>query len=143
MSGRILIVDDEPNHRRSLGISLRLEGYEVVEACDGQQALERLGEHTVDLAIIDLMMPRIDGLELARRLRFAHPDVQVILMSAYHLTQKQLERAEVGQIGFLPKPYELEQLLGQLQSRLQRSGAHSLVEVAEAEAEVKAKAAAS
>lgn len=129
MSGRILIVDDEPNHRRSLSISLRLEGYDVLEAADGQLALERLAEEQVDVAVIDLMMPRIDGLELARRLRFAHPDVQVILMSAYHLTGRQLDRAEVGDIGFLPKPYELDMLLGQLQARLERSGAHSIAEV--------------
>ena len=114
MSHRILIVDDEANHRRSLSISLRMEGYEVVEAADGEHALVMLAEQSVDVVICDLMMPRVDGLELARRLRFAYPFTRVILMSAYHLTRAQLERAQVGEIGFLPKPYEFEQLQTQL-----------------------------
>ena len=115
MSHRILIVDDEANHRRSLSISLRMEGYEVVEAPDGEHALVTMSEQPVDVVVCDLMMPRIDGLELARRLRFAYPSTRVILMSAYHLTRAQLERAQVGEIGFLPKPYAFEQLQSQLQ----------------------------
>jgi CheY-like chemotaxis protein len=63
-------------------------------------------------------MPRVDGLELARRLRFAYPSTRVILMSAYHLTSAQLERAQVGEVGFLPKPYSFDQLREQLASML-------------------------
>ncbi len=114
MSHRILIVDDEINHRRSLSISIRMEGYEVLEASDGEHALETLKRESVDIVVCDLMMPRIDGLELARRLRFAHPATRVILMSAYHLTRSQLERAQVGEIAFLPKPYCFETLRDQL-----------------------------
>jgi DNA-binding response OmpR family regulator len=116
MSHRILIVDDEANHRRSLSISLRMEGYEVIEAADGEHALTKIAEQPVDIVVCDLMMPRVDGLELARRLRFTHPGTRVILMSAYHLTRAQLERAQVGEIGFLPKPYAFEQLRAQLDS---------------------------
>jgi CheY-like chemotaxis protein len=119
MSHRILIADDEPNHRRCLSISLRLEGYEVTEAADGQQALEALAEGPVDVVVCDLMMPRVDGLELARRMRFAYPGTKVILMSAYHLTRAQLERAQVGEIRFLPKPYEFDQLEQHLAACLQ------------------------
>ena len=115
MSHRILIVDDEANHRRSLSISLRMEGYEVVEAADGEHALTTIASQPVDVVVCDLMMPRVDGLELARRLRFAYPRTRVILMSAYHLTRAQLERAQVGEIGFLPKPYAFEQLQVQLE----------------------------
>lgn len=118
MSHRILIVDDEANHRRSLSISLRMEGYEVIEAPDGEHALAKIAEQAVDIVVCDLMMPRVDGLELARRLRFTHPTTRVILMSAYHLTRAQLERAQVGEIGFLPKPYAFEQLRAQLDSCL-------------------------
>ena len=116
MAHRILIVDDEGNHRRSLSISLRMEGYEVIEAADGQHALDALKREPVDVVIADLMMPRVDGLELARRLRFAYPRTKMILMSAYHLTRSQIERAQVGDIGFLPKPYQFEQLKEQLDS---------------------------
>ena len=114
MAHRILIVDDEGNHRRSLSISLRMEGFEVLEAADGQHALDTLKRESVDIVVADLMMPRVDGLELARRLRFAYPRTKMILMSAYHLTRAQIERAQVGEIGFLPKPYQFEQLKEQL-----------------------------
>ena len=118
MAQRILIVDDEGNHRRSLSISLRMEGFEVLEAADGQHALDTLKRESVDIVVADLMMPRVDGLELARRLRFAYPRTKMILMSAYHLTRAQLDRAQVGEIGFLPKPYQFEQLKAQLDAAL-------------------------
>ena len=118
MAHRILIVDDEGNHRRSLSISLRMEGFEVLEAADGQHALDTLKRESVDIVVADLMMPRVDGLELARRLRFAYPRTKMILMSAYHLTRAQLDRAQVGEIGFLPKPYQFEQLKAQLDAAL-------------------------
>jgi two-component system response regulator AtoC len=124
MTYRILIVDDEANHRRALSISLRMEGYEVIEASDGHHALEVLQRETADVVVADLMMPRVDGLELSRRLRFAHPRARVILMSAYHLTRAQLERAQAGDIRFLPKPYPFEQLLDLLRDSLDQSGTH-------------------
>src|SRR5688572_2429713 len=121
MAHRILIVDDEGNHRRSLSISLRMEGFEVLEAADGQHALDTLKRESVDIVVADLMMPRVDGLELARRLRFAYPRTKMILMSAYHLTRAQIDRAQVGDIGFLPKPYQFEQLKAQLDAALGQS----------------------
>ena len=90
MFGRVLIVDDEPNQRRSLAIGLRLEGFDVHEAEDGEHALRKLQGMHVDLAIIDLMMPGLNGLDLARRVRFRYPDVSIVLTSAYHLTENQL-----------------------------------------------------
>ena len=127
MAYRILIVDDEANQRRALSISLRMEGYEVLEAADGQQALETLQNDEADIVVADLMMPRVDGLELSRRLRFSHPHTRVILMSAYHLTRAQLERAQAGDIRFLPKPYPFDQLLDMLRSSLDQSGTHCRV----------------
>jgi DNA-binding response OmpR family regulator len=121
MAHRILIVDDEGNHRRSLSISLRMEGFEVLEAADGQHALDTLKRESVDIVVADLMMPRVDGLELARRLRVAYPRTKMILMSAYHLTRAQIDRAQVGDIGFLPKPYQFEQLKAQLDAALGKS----------------------
>lgn len=109
---RVLIVDDEMNQRRSLAIGLRLESFEVAEAADGDEALaffEHGGE--VDVAIVDLMMPGINGLDLARRLRRACPDVRVVLTSAYHLSERQIARADVGAVGFVPKPYHLDELV--------------------------------
>lgn len=119
MAPRILIVDDESNHRQTLGIGLRLEGFEVVGAEDGEEALRKLEEHVIDLAIVDLMMPGINGLDLARRMRFRHPDVRVLMTSAYHLSARQIERAGVGAIGFMPKPYHLRDLAAYIREKLE------------------------
>lgn len=118
MPTRILIVDDEDNHRKTLAIGLRLEGFEIIEARDGEAALVVLESETADFAIVDLMMPGINGLDLARRLRFRCPDLRVVLTSAYHLSERQLARADVGAIGFVPKPYRLEDLVSFLKSKL-------------------------
>ena len=118
MPGRILIVDDEENHRRTLAIGLRLEGYEVAEAPDGEEALVALDERAFDFAIVDLMMPGINGLELARRIRFRHPTVRVVLTSAYHLSERQLDRADAGIAAFMPKPYSLDDLARFLKMKL-------------------------
>jgi DNA-binding response OmpR family regulator len=118
MPTRILIVDDEDNHRKTLAIGLRLEGFETLEARDGEAALVVLESETADFAIVDLMMPGINGLDLARRLRFRCPDLRVVLTSAYHLSERQLARADVGAIGFVPKPYRLEDLVSFLREKL-------------------------
>ena len=118
MPTRILIVDDEDNHRKTLSIGLKLEGFETLEARDGEAALVVLETGTADFAIVDLMMPGINGLDLARRLRFRCPDLRVVLTSAYHLSERQLARADVGAIGFVPKPYRLEDLVSFLRSKI-------------------------
>lgn len=118
VAARILIVDDEENHRKSLAIGLRLEGYDVLQAGDGEGALAVLEQAPVDLAIVDLMMPGINGLDLARRMRFRHPDVRVVLTSAYHLSERQLERAEIRVAGFVPKPFEMAELIEFLEAKL-------------------------
>lgn len=118
MSARILIVDDEDNQRKSLAIGLRLEGYRILEAADGEGALEVLGREEVDLAIVDLMMPGINGLDLARRMRFRHPEVRIVLTSAYHLSERQLQRAEIRVLGFVPKPFVMDELVSFLRAKL-------------------------
>lgn len=118
MRSRILVVDDEANQRRTLAIGLRLEGFDVLEAADGEEALELLDGETPDLAIVDLMMPGINGLDLARRLRFRHPLVGIVLTSAYHLSERQVERAGVGALGFVPKPYDIAELAVFLRDKL-------------------------
>jgi len=118
VSHRLLIVDDELNHRKALAIGLRLEGYTVLEAEDGEAALRVLAREPVDLAIVDLMMPGINGLDLSRRMRFRHPGVQIVLTSAYHLSERQLERAEIRVTGFVPKPFEMDELFVYLRRKL-------------------------
>lgn len=115
---RVLIVDDEPNQRRALSIGLRLSGFEVLTAASATEALEVLRASTVDIAMVDLMMPGINGLELARQMRVLHPSVPVVLTSAYHLSQRQLERADVGSVGFVPKPFCMDELATFLSTKI-------------------------
>ncbi len=122
---RVLIVDDEENQRRTLSIGLRLEGFDVVSAGSSHEALQALGAAGyggaqaagIDLALIDLMMPGLNGLDLSRQIRRFHPSVRVVLSSAYHLSARQVERADCGAIGFVPKPYRLAELCSFLRAK--------------------------
>jgi DNA-binding response OmpR family regulator len=116
---RVLIVDDEENQRRTLAIGLRLEGFDIAVAGSSQDAIRALGAASagIDLALIDLMMPGLNGLELARQIRRLYPSVRVVLSSAYHLSARQVERADCGAIGFVPKPYRLAELCSFLRAK--------------------------
>jgi DNA-binding NtrC family response regulator len=115
---RVLVVDDEENQRRALSIGLKLDGFDVVMAASAAEALRVLSTPpAVELALIDLMMPGLNGLELARQIRRLYPSVRVVLSSAYHLSARQVERADCGAIGFVPKPYKLAELCTFLRSK--------------------------
>lgn len=115
---RVLIVDDEENQRRTLSIGLKLDGFEVSVAGSAADALRRLAAPPpIDLTMIDLMMPGLNGLELARQIRRLYPTVRVVLSSAYHLSARQVERADCGAVGFVPKPYRLDELCSFLRSK--------------------------
>jgi DNA-binding response OmpR family regulator len=116
---RVLIVDDEENQVRALTIGLRLEGFEVGVARDADSALQVLGIEPADIAIVDLMMPGTNGMELARKVRDQYPCVRVVLTSAYHLSERQLTRADCGVVGFVPKPYVLAELAAFLRRKLE------------------------
>ncbi len=114
---RILIVDDEENQRRTLAIGLRMDGFDVRAAGTAAEAIQILDQESTDLMLVDLMMPDINGLELARHVRLLHPTVKVVLTSAYHLSENQLRRADCGAVGFVPKPFEMRELVAFLQAK--------------------------
>jgi DNA-binding response OmpR family regulator len=118
VAARVLIVDDEENQVRALTIGLRLEGFEVGVARDAESALHVLRIEPADIAVLDLMMPGTNGMELARRIRDLYPEVRVVLTSAYHLSERQLTRADCGVVGFVPKPYVLAELASFLREKL-------------------------
>ncbi len=120
---RVLVVDDEANHARVMAIGLRIEGFEVDVAPDSDTALRMLGEQPFELAIVDLMMPGTNGIQLCRMVRDRHPDTRVVLTSAYHLSERQLVRADCGAVGFVPKPFDLSELARFLRTKLRPSGA--------------------
>jgi DNA-binding response OmpR family regulator len=120
-AGRILIVDDEPHQRRTLSYGLTIEGFVVAQAADAAEALELLDVAPYDLAIVDLMMPGVNGLELVRRMRFRHPHVMVVLTSAYHLSDIQLRKIGLDAVAFIAKPYSLADISSYLRDRLERA----------------------
>jgi DNA-binding NtrC family response regulator len=111
MQHRVLVVDDEENQRQTLSIGLKHEGFEVFTASSSSEAIESLSSTPgIEVAVIDLMMPGINGLELARQIGRLYPGVRVVLASAYHLSARQFERANCGACAFIPKPYSLPDL---------------------------------
>jgi DNA-binding NtrC family response regulator len=115
---RVLIVDDEENQRRTLSIGLKLDGFEVSTASSSVEALRQLAQPpAIDLCLIDLMMPGLNGLDLSRQIRRLHPNVRVVLCSAYHLSSRQVERADCGAVGFIPKPFHLPEVCSFLRAK--------------------------
>jgi len=114
---RILVVDDEPSHCRSLSMGLRSEGFFVYQANSAKEAIRIIDVQPVDVAIVDIMMPGINGLELGRLLRDSYPDIKVILVSAYHISGRQVALTGTGAVAFLPKPYRIERLVTFLTDR--------------------------
>lgn len=115
----VLIVDDEPHLSRALAMGLRMEGFETATAGSAKAALQKLAGRDFELAIVDLMMPETHGLELARSIRLLYPSCRVVLTSAYHLTERQLVNADCGAIGFVPKPYDIEEVARFLRTKVE------------------------
>jgi DNA-binding response OmpR family regulator len=110
----ILIIDTPEGDASVLASALRVEGFEVVVVGSISEARKVLAEGTVALTVVDLMLRtegEKHGLELARELRHDYPNMRVLLTSAYHLSERQLERADCGVSGFIPKPYEVDEVV--------------------------------
>lgn len=126
MQHRVLVVDDEENQRQTLSIGLKHEGFEVFTASSALDAVKKLAEvDGIEVAVIDLMMPGINGLDLARQIGRLHPGIRVVLASAYHLSARQFERANCGACAFIPKPYQLPDLCRALRGKTQPVAAPS------------------
>lgn len=110
MAERILIVDDEPNLRKVLGAQLTREGYRVVLAQDGEEALAVLEQGGVDVVVTDLVMPKVDGLTLLRRTVELHPDLPVIMITAHGTIDSAVEALKLGAFDFITKPFDREEL---------------------------------
>jgi DNA-binding NtrC family response regulator len=115
---KILIVDDEQGQRRSLAIALKYEGFQVTEAASSEEAIEHLSSSSFDAALVDVIMPGMNGLELARRVHIDHPGLKIVLISAYHLSERQILLSGTGAVAFLPKPYRMNKLVRFLRERI-------------------------
>ena len=119
---RILVVDDEPAVRDSLRRALQLEGYEVELAGDGQEALDMLSENGVDAVLLDVSMPKLDGLEACRRLRSGGNGLPVLMLTARDEVSDRVAGLDAGADDYVVKPFALEELLARLRALLRRAG---------------------
>ena len=103
---QILVVDDEPNLRRVLSAQLERDGYDVHTAEDGEQALELLRDHHIDLVITDLRMPKIDGMELLRRALAIDGELPVVMITAHGTVDNAVEALKTGAFDYLTKPFD-------------------------------------
>ena len=118
---RILVVDDDRAVRESLRRSLQFNGYTVELAENGQQALSAVLRQRPDAMVLDMMMPRVDGLEVCRRLRSAGDDLPVLVLTARDAVSDRVAGLDAGADDYLPKPFALEELLARLRALLRRS----------------------
>jgi two-component system, OmpR family, response regulator MprA len=118
-TGRVLVVEDDEAIADVLRRSLRAEGHEVRSAADGVEALRAAEEFAPDLVILDLGLPRLDGLEVAKRLR-AESDVPILMLTARTETEDRVEGLDSGADDYLPKPFERAELLARIRALLRR-----------------------
>jgi two-component system response regulator MprA len=119
---RILVADDEPAVRTSLASALRFEGYEVVAVGDGLAVLDSVAMEPPDLVILDVLMPRLDGLQTVRRLRAHTKTVPVLLLTARDAMGDRVLGLDAGADDYLVKPFGLEELLARVRALLRRTG---------------------
>ena len=117
----VLLVDDDRAVRDALERALQLHGYEVALASDGDSALAEVEARTPDALVLDVMMPGLDGLDVTRRLRRQGNRVPILLLTARDAVGDRVEGLDAGADDYLPKPYDLEELLARLRALLRRS----------------------
>jgi two-component system, OmpR family, response regulator MprA len=117
---RILVVDDDPAVRESLRRSLSFNGYDVDMAGDGAEALARIGARQPDALVIDVMMPRLDGLDTTRALRTAGNELPILVLTARDAVADRVDGLDAGADDYLTKPFSLEELLARIRALLRR-----------------------
>jgi diguanylate cyclase (GGDEF)-like protein len=125
MNERILVVDDDEDIVRVVRINLELEGFEVDTAFDGVAALESAIANPPQLVLMDIMMPRLDGLSALRRMR-SHPSLagtSIVLLTARALTEDRVEGLELGADDYVSKPFDVEELVARVKAVLRRTKA--------------------
>ncbi|MFH9425244.1 response regulator transcription factor [Streptomyces sp. NPDC017529] len=118
---RILIVDDEPAVREALQRSLAFEGYGTEQAVDGLDAVEKVASYDPELIVLDVLMPRMDGLTAARRLRASGVTVPILMLTARDTVGDRVTGLDAGADDYLVKPFELDELLARIRALLRRS----------------------
>lgn len=120
---KVLVVEDDPAVRSSLVRSLQFEGYEVSTAADGEAGLAAVADDRPDVVVLDLGLPRVDGLEVCRRLRARGDDVPILVLTARGALSDRVVGLDAGADDYLPKPFALEELLARLRALVRRARA--------------------
>jgi DNA-binding response OmpR family regulator len=121
-SSTILLVDDDEAVRRVLSYPLERDGYKVVQAVDGEEALEAFGEQPVDLVVLDIMLPKLDGLEVCRQLR-AQSSVPIIMLTARDDELDKVLGLELGADDYVTKPFSIREFRSRTRALLRRARA--------------------
>jgi two-component system, OmpR family, response regulator MprA len=118
---KILVVDDEPAVRDALERALRTSGYGVATAVDGMDGLDRMASEPPDLVVLDILMPRLDGLEACRQLRASGDRTPVLMLTARDAVGDRVEGLDAGADDYLVKPFALDELLARIRALLRRT----------------------
>ena len=117
---RLLVVEDEPNILELLSASLRLAGFEVATATGGLEALQAVQRHRPDLVVLDVMLPDLDGFDVARRLRSGDTRTPVLFLTAKDATEDKVTGLTVGGDDYVTKPFSLEEVIARIRAVLRR-----------------------
>jgi DNA-binding response OmpR family regulator len=129
-SSTILLVDDEDSVQKLLAYPLEREGFRVLQAWDGEEALERFAEERVDLVVLDLMLPKLDGLEVCKRLR-AESEVPIIMLTARDDELDKVVGLELGADDYITKPFSIREFRSRVRALLRRASVARPVEEGE------------
>ena len=116
----IMLVDDEESIQKLLTYPLEREGYTVIQARDGEEALRRFGERDIDLVVLDVMLPRLDGLEVCRRLRTTSA-VPIIMLTARDDEVDKVLGLELGADDYITKPFSIREFRSRIRAVLRRA----------------------
>jgi two-component system response regulator MprA len=121
LTGRVLVVDDDPDVREALEAALELEGHRVRTAVDGLDALTQLARATVDLIVLDVLMPNLDGLSVCQRLRAAGDRTPILIVTARDAEDDRIRGLDLGADDYIVKPFALGELLARVRALLRRT----------------------
>jgi DNA-binding NtrC family response regulator len=121
---RVLLVDDEEEFVEALAQRLEIRDFTVTTALDGSAALERIEDQEIDLVILDLQMPGVDGLEVLQQLKERRPLIEVIMLTGHATVQTAIDGMKLGAFDFLLKPTETDELVEKLERAYRRKAEH-------------------
>lgn len=117
---KVLVIDDDSYIRELICTVLKNEGFSVSEAVNGRDALKKLGEEKIDLCVLDLMMPQMDGYEFCKQVRRYYEDMPILMLTAKSELSQKVKGFELGADDYLTKPFEIDELLVRIKALLRR-----------------------